>query len=183
MSLSRVLSVLILHHADVVLPCADFFNPGWEVELGTCEGKLGHRSTYARKIDPVVNGICDMEKFKPIKEIKSKVPTVIMLSHIRYDIWLNFRSINTNCQNSFVKDIKTASLAADIIVNKWGFTDYRLEIYGDMEKAPTYAVECQEIIASKGLRDHVVLKGLGSPSKALEDAVSAPEWLLFFVTR
>jgi hypothetical protein len=84
MSLSRVLSVLILHHADVVLPCADFFNPGWEVELGTCQGKLGHRHTYARKIDPVVNGICDMEKFKPIEEIKSKVPTVIMLSHIRY---------------------------------------------------------------------------------------------------
>jgi hypothetical protein len=73
-----------------------------------------------------------------------------------------------------VKDIKTASLAADIIVNKWGFTDYRMEIYGDMEKAPTYAVECQEIIATKGLGDHVVLKGLGNPSEALADAVSPP---------
>ena len=73
-----------------------------------------------------------------------------------------------------MKDIKTASLAADIIVNKWGFTDYRLEIYGDMEKAPTYAIECQEIIASKGLRDHVVLKGLGNPSEVLADAVSTP---------
>ena len=73
-----------------------------------------------------------------------------------------------------MKDIKTASLAADIIVNKWGFTDYRIEIYGDMEKAPTYAIECQEIIASKRLRDHVVLKGLGNPSEALADAVSTP---------
>jgi hypothetical protein len=28
MSLSRVASVLILHHTDVALPCADFCNPG-----------------------------------------------------------------------------------------------------------------------------------------------------------
>jgi hypothetical protein len=71
-----------------------------------------------------------------------------------------------------VKDIKTAVLAADIIVNDWGFSDYRLEIWGDMEKAPTYSVECQEIIASKSLRDNVSLKGLGNPTKVLEDAVS-----------
>jgi len=94
-----------------------------------------------------------MEKFKPIGEITTQTPTVVMLSHVR-----------------FVKDIKTAVLAADIIVNEWGFKDYALHIYGDMEKAPTYAVECQEIIASKGLRDNVVLKGLGSPSKVLESA-------------
>lgn len=71
-----------------------------------------------------------------------------------------------------MKDIKTAILAADIIVNEWGFSDYQLHIYGDMERAPTYSVECQEIIASKSLRDNVVLKGLGSPSKVLEHAVS-----------
>jgi hypothetical protein len=33
-----------------------------------------------------------------------------------------------------MKDIKTAILAADIIVNDWGFNDCRLDIYGDMEK-------------------------------------------------
>lgn len=82
-ALSRVTSTLILHHADVVLPCADFFNPGWEVELGTQEGGLQHRREFARKIDPVVNGICNMEKFKPIETIKSKIPTVVMLSHVR----------------------------------------------------------------------------------------------------
>lgn len=71
----------------------------------------------------------------------------------------------------FVKDIKTAILAADIIVNEWGFTDYKLHIYGDMEKAPAYSVECQEIIASKSLGESVILKGLGSPSKVLEHAV------------
>ncbi|KAF2667969.1 glycosyl transferase [Microthyrium microscopicum] len=152
-SLSRVIAVLLLHHADVVLPCADFFNPGWEVELGSQENVICHRRTYRRKIDPVVNGITDMERFKPIEQIKSKRPTAVMLSHVR-----------------FVKDIKNAILAADLICNVWGFKDYRLEIYGDMERAPSYAVECQEIIAIKGLHDNVLLKGLGSPMKVLEDA-------------
>ncbi|KAM3424846.1 hypothetical protein BST61_g6824 [Cercospora zeina] len=151
--LSRMTSVLILHYADVVLPCADFFNPGWEVEHGTQEGILGHRNAFARKIDPVVNGICNMENFIPIKKIKSKKPTITMLSHVR-----------------FVKDIKNAILAADIIVNEWGFKDYQLDVYGDMEKAPAYSVECKEILASKGLRDYVALRGLGSPSKVLEEA-------------
>lgn len=33
-----------------------------------------------------------------------------------------------------------------------------------MERAPGYTSEYQEIIALKGLREHVVLKGLGNPS-------------------
>jgi hypothetical protein len=83
-SISRLAAVLILHHADVVLPCADFFNPGWEIEIGSQQNTLCHRRTFARKIDPVVNGITNMERFKPIEEIKSKRPTVTMLSHVRY---------------------------------------------------------------------------------------------------
>ena len=71
-----------------------------------------------------------------------------------------------------MKDIKTAILAADVIVNEWGFQDYRLNIYGDMDKAPAYSVECKEILASKGLRDHVFLKGMGNPAEALKEAVS-----------
>jgi len=39
-----------------------------------------------------------------------------------------------------------------------------------MEKSPSYSVECKEIIASKGLRENVALKGLGKPSKVLENA-------------
>ncbi|KAL4804605.1 hypothetical protein BDV18DRAFT_153061 [Aspergillus unguis] len=152
-SLGHLASVMIEHHADVVLPCAEYFNPGWEVELGTAEGALQHRRAFRRKIDPVVNGITNMERYKPIETIKTETPTVVMLSHIRY-----------------VKDIKTAIMAADVIVNKWGFKDYRLHIYGDMERAPAYASECQEVIASKRLRQHVVLKGLGNPSVVLQDA-------------
>jgi hypothetical protein len=72
----------------------------------------------------------------------------------------------------FIKDTKNAILAADIIVNEWGFTDYKLDIYGDMEKAPAYSVECKEILASKSLRDYVTLRGLGIADKVLEEAVS-----------
>jgi hypothetical protein len=57
----RLTSVLALHHADQVLPCADFFNPGWEVEIGTSQGTLEHRNKFRRKVDPVVNGITDMQ--------------------------------------------------------------------------------------------------------------------------
>jgi glycosyltransferase involved in cell wall biosynthesis len=151
LGLMRVTSQLILHHADTILPCADFFNPGWEVEIGTSQGRLEHRNTFKRKIDPVVNGIPDMSKFAPIKETKSKLPTVTMLSHVWY-----------------AKDIKTAILAADIIVNEWGFNDYRLDIYGAIDKAPSYSTDCFEIIASKSLPRFVTLCGEANPTTVLE---------------
>jgi len=153
LSLGHLSCVLLEHHADVVLPCAAHFNPGWEVELGTSQGALEHRKTFKRKIDPVVNGICNMEKFEPIQKIKTTRPTAIMLSHIQ-----------------FVKDIKNAIMATDFIVNKWGFKDYELHVYGDMERAAGQAVECQELIASKNLSDNCILKGLGKPDVALQDA-------------
>jgi glycosyltransferase involved in cell wall biosynthesis len=152
LGLMRLTSVLILHHADIILPCADFFNPAWEVEIGTCQGTLEHRNAFRRKIDPVVNGITDMHKFAPVKEIKTEKPTVTMLSHV----W-------------FAKDIKTAILAADIIVNEWGFSDYHLDIYGALDKAPTYSTECQEILASKSLRENCTLRGTADPTRVLEN--------------
>ncbi|TVY84657.1 hypothetical protein LSUE1_G001270 [Lachnellula suecica] len=151
LGLMRITSQLILHHADTILPCADFFNPGWEVEIGSSQGRLEHRNTFKRKIDPVVNGIPDMSKFAPIKEIKSKLPTVTMLSHVWY-----------------AKDIKTAILAADIIVNEWGFNDYRLDIYGAIDKAPSYSTDCFEIIASKSLPRFVTMCGEANPTTVLE---------------
>jgi glycosyltransferase involved in cell wall biosynthesis len=151
LGLMRLTSVLILHNADTILPCADFFNPGWEVEIGTCQGTIEHRNSFKRKISPIVNGITDSEKFKPVKEIKTQKPTVTMLSHL----W-------------FAKDLKTAILAADIIVNEWGFRDYQLDVYGSIEKAPIYSNECQELLASKGLRSQVRLAGTADPMSVLE---------------
>jgi hypothetical protein len=128
----------------------DFFNPGWEVEIGSSKGQLTHRNVFKRKVDPIVNGITDMQKFSPVTEIKTKQPTVTMLSHV----W-------------FAKDIKTALLAADIISNEWGFKDYKLEIYGALNKAPVYSSECQEILACKGLGQSVALKGTADPAMVL----------------
>jgi hypothetical protein len=96
-----------------------------------------------------------MQKFAPVTEIKTKKPTVTMLSHV----W-------------FAKDIKTALLAADIISNEWGFKDYKLDIYGALNKAPVYSSECQEILACKGLVDSVTLRGTADPSMVLEQTVS-----------
>ena len=95
--------------------------------------------------------IPDMTKFAPIKNITSTKPTVTMLSHVWY-----------------AKDIKTAILAADIIVNEWGFTDYRLDIYGAIDKAPSYSTDCFEIIASKSLPRYVTMCGEANPTTVLE---------------
>ncbi|KAF2268323.1 hypothetical protein CC78DRAFT_576332 [Lojkania enalia] len=150
LGLMKLTSCLILHHADQILPCADFFNPGWEVEIGSSKGELTHRNVFRRKVDPIVNGITDMQKFAPVTEIKTKTPTVTMLSHV----W-------------FAKDIKTALLAADIISNEWGFKDYKLDIYGALNKAPVYSSECQEILACKGLGQSVTLRGTADPAMVL----------------
>ncbi|KAF1835308.1 hypothetical protein BDW02DRAFT_294479 [Decorospora gaudefroyi] len=150
LGLMKLTSCLILHHADQILPCADFFNPGWEVEIGSAKGQLTHRNVFRRKVDPIVNGITDMTKFAPVTEIKTKTPTVTMLSHV----W-------------FAKDIKTALLAADIITNKWGFKDYKLDIYGALNKSPVYSSECQEILACKGLGQNVAMRGTADPAMVL----------------
>jgi len=68
----------------------------------------------------------------------------------------------------FAKDIKTALLAADIIIHQWGFTEYNLDIYGALNKAPIYSSECQEILATKGLAPNVTLRGTSDPGKVLE---------------
>lgn len=128
----------------------DFFNPGWEVEIGSSKGQLTHRNIFRRKVDPIVNGIPDMTKFAPVTEIKTKSPTVTMLSHV----W-------------FAKDIKNALLAADIISNEWGFKDYKLDIYGALNKSPVYSSECQEILACKGLGESVTLRGTADPAMVL----------------
>lgn len=69
----------------------------------------------------------------------------------------------------FTKDVKTALLAADIIINHWHFKDYQLHIYGSLDRTPSYTVECQELIASKNLQSHVFLKGYGNPTAVFSD--------------
>jgi hypothetical protein len=63
-------------------------------------------------------------------------------------------------------------LAADIIVNKWGFKDYNLEVYGALDRSPSYTTDCQEIIATKSLRRNVTLKEEADPMFVLARTVS-----------
>jgi hypothetical protein len=75
--------------------------------------------------------------------------------------------------NRYAKDIKTALLSADVIINKWGFRDFRLDIYGTIDKAPSYTTQCQEIVATKSLRHQVKLQGEADPLNVLEKTVVA----------
>ena len=88
LGLMRLTSFLVLHHADQVLPCADFFNPGWEVEIGSNQGAIEHRNKFKRKIDPIVNGIADMQVsciFYLICQIINPRALLISLTEIRTD--------------------------------------------------------------------------------------------------
>ncbi|GAB7344908.1 hypothetical protein MBLNU457_3344t2 [Dothideomycetes sp. NU457] len=140
-------------HTDIVLPCTSVFNPDWEQDLGTDQGLRGSKKLFARKIDPIVNGIGNMDAFQPVTEVRSKVPTTVMLSNVQ-----------------FIKDVKTAVLAADVIINKFGFSDYRLLVYGAQDRQPSYALETTMLINARNMAGKVVLAGFGSPKEVLKDA-------------
>jgi glycosyltransferase involved in cell wall biosynthesis len=140
-------------HVDIVLPCTSVFNPDWEIDLGTDQGLRGSKKLFARKIDPIVNGIGNMDAFQPVTETRSERPTCVMLSNVQ-----------------FIKDVKNAVLAADVIVNKYGFTDYRLLVYGAQDRQPSYALETTTLINTRNLNDNVILAGFGSPKEVLRDA-------------
>jgi glycosyltransferase involved in cell wall biosynthesis len=125
----------------------------WEAEIGTDEGRLDSQSLFHRKIDPIVNGISSMDSFTPVSEIRSKKPTVVMLSNVQ-----------------FIKDIKTAVLAADIIVNEFGFKDYQLLVYGAQDRQPSYTLETNNLIQERNLTSNVFLAGFGNPKEVLKDA-------------
>jgi hypothetical protein len=61
-------------------------------------------------------------------------------------------------------------LAADIIINEFGFKDYRLNIYGAKDRQPAYAREVLQIIADRDLAGKVVLAGFKNPKEVLKDA-------------
>jgi glycosyltransferase involved in cell wall biosynthesis len=144
---------LAYFHADVIMPCTSLFNPMWEAEIGTDRGKLGSKKVFDRRIDPIVNGISNMESFTPVDKVRTDTPTVVMLSNVQ-----------------FIKGIKTAILAADIIVNRYGFEDYKLVIYGAKDRQPSYALEMAKLIVENNLEETVILAGFGKPKEVLKDA-------------
>lgn len=125
----------------------------WESEIGTDQGQLGSKNRFDRKIDPIVNGISNMDSFTPVDRVRTDKPTVVMLSNVQ-----------------FIKGIKTAILAADIIVNRYGFKDYQLLVYGAKDRQPSYALEMAKLIVENNLSDRVILAGFGKPKEVLKDA-------------
>jgi hypothetical protein len=125
----------------------------WETEIGTDSGRLSSQKLFARKIDPIANGISNMTKFEPNKDPLCKLPTAVMLSNVQT-----------------IKDVKGAVLAADIIINDFGFSDYRLHIYGAQDREPAYTMATLQIIADRNLTGKVILAGFGDPKKVLKDA-------------
>ncbi|EQL02524.1 glycosyl transferase [Ophiocordyceps sinensis CO18] len=150
----RLASRLAYFHADIVVPCTSLFNPMWETEIGTDRGKLCSGNEFARKIDPIVNGISNMESFTPVDKVRTDTPTVVMLSNVQ-----------------FIKGIKTAILAADIIVNRYGFHDYKLLVYGAKDRQPSYALEMAKLIVKCDLSDNVILAGFGKPKEVSATAL------------
>jgi glycosyltransferase involved in cell wall biosynthesis len=94
-----------------------------------------------------------MDAFKPVETIRTTDPTVIMLSNVQ-----------------FIKDVKTAIIAAGVIINEFGFTNYNLIVYGAQDRQPSYAIETEQMIRNLGIGRTVRLGGFGSPKEVLKDA-------------
>ncbi|KAK6517691.1 hypothetical protein TWF506_004873 [Arthrobotrys conoides] len=153
LSVMKLAANLAYFHADVLLPCTSVYNPDWEADLGTDSGRRQSKKEFRRKIDPVTNGIGNMGSFQPVTECISQEPTVVMLSNVQ-----------------FIKDVKNAVQAADVIINTYGFRNYHLTVYGAMDRTPAYTVETQKIITTRGLTGLVKLGGFGSPKTVLKEA-------------
>ncbi|KAH7134435.1 hypothetical protein EDB81DRAFT_903410 [Dactylonectria macrodidyma] len=144
---------LAYFHADVITPCASLFNPTWEIEIGTDKGITSNRNLFRRKIDPIVNGISNMDAFNPVDKIRTENPTVLMLSNVQV-----------------IKGVKAAIQAAEIIINRFGFSDYQLVVYGAKDRQPAYALEMEKFIVDNNLSGKVILAGFGNPREILKDA-------------
>ncbi len=153
LDLTRVVTKVIMRSADAMVPCARTRNPEWEVHMGAGSRENSvtseRRSTFSRKVSPVVNGM-ETDSFKPIHATEEKKPSSCMLSHV-YDL----------------KDVKNAILSAAVIVNHFKIKDFQLIIYGSLDKDLPYVEACHGIIASEGLQENVFLCGLGAASKVL----------------
>lgn len=125
----------------------------WEAEIGSDGSRLCSRNMFRRKIDPIVNGISNMDAYNPVDKIRTDKPTVVMLSNVQ-----------------MIKGVKSAIQAADIIINRFGFTDYQLVIYGAKDRQPAYALEMERLIVENKLTGKVVLAGFGNSKEVLKDA-------------
>ena len=112
--LQRICAFLTLHNADIMVPCTNIGNPGWEAWLAGGRGDSRRMAAAHERISPVVNGM-ETDRFYVDRSREEKRPSAVMLSHV--------------CD---VKDVKNAILSADYIVNTVGVKDYQLIVYGSI---------------------------------------------------
>jgi len=146
--LSRMVVFVNYHNADMVVSCCET-NVAWEKFMASHrKGPQLCRTTH-HSIYPVINGM-ETDRFTVKRQLEDEAPTTVMLSHV-YEL----------------KDIKNAIKAAAVIVNKFGLSEYRLLIYGSLNKDLAYVSECYELIGGNNISEQVKLCGLGNPTVVL----------------
>ena len=149
LGLTRVSIMVNMHMADMVVSCCRTSNPEWEARLGSRRAHSDAVANIHRRLAPVINGM-EVDKFQVHRELEYDHPCAVMLSHV-YDL----------------KDVKNAIRAAAVIINEYGLREYKLYIYGGLNKDLVYTDDCRAIIASSGLSNNVFLMGLGKAPKVL----------------
>ena len=146
--LNRLVVQINFCNADVVVPCCRT-NMDWELWIGSLRGNDTLRRTMQQYVFPVTNGM-ETDRFGVDRDNEEKNPTAVMLSHV-YEL----------------KGVMDAIRAAGVIVQKYGLVEYRLLIYGSLDKDPTYVSECRALISANNLQQNVHLMGLGNAPKVL----------------
>jgi len=130
MGMQRLCAYLTLHNADIMVPCTNIGNPGWEAWLAGGRGDSRRMALAHERISPVVNGM-ETDRFSVDRTVEEKLPSAVMLSHV--------------CD---VKDVMNAILAANVIVNEFGIRDYRLIIYGSIKVRKPLCVQTVLVVLS-----------------------------------
>ena len=105
--------------------------------MSSLRGNDSLRCKAMKYIHPVINGM-ETDRFSVDRENEDSKPTAVMLSHV-YEL----------------KGVLDAIRAASVIVNQYHITEYRLLIYGSLDKDPSYVSECRALLSANNLQDNV----------------------------
>ena len=116
--LNRMIVQINFNNADIVVPCCRT-NMDWEIWIGSLRGDNDLKRRVRNNVFPVLNGM-ETDRFSVDRNNEDQRPTAVMLSHV-YEL----------------KGVMDAVRAAAVIVQVYGLTDYRLLIFGSLDKDPT----------------------------------------------
>eukprot|EP00163_Fabomonas_tropica_P032433 TRINITY_DN812_c0_g2_i14.p1 TRINITY_DN812_c0_g2~~TRINITY_DN812_c0_g2_i14.p1 ORF type:complete len:4409 (+),score=1027.50 TRINITY_DN812_c0_g2_i14:338-13564(+) len=145
--LTRLSVKINFHAANMVAPVC-LANVPWETRMGAGASDA-RKVAFRRHVSPVLNGM-EVDRFYVDRAAEDLRPTAVMLSHV-YGL----------------KDIKTAIMAAKVIVHDFKISDYQLIICGSLDKDIDYVEECRALILSERLFENVTLAGVHSAPAVL----------------